>query len=244
MSNRTDLLHNNSEDLRSRGTSQSSPGELADLPVPDDETAALLSTIIDYGRFASGWNRLPETEQFGMVCAFYLDLTDAGVPRERWMDCYRGWKRRRLQAMRDGKQTGPLSADDLVLEWDSIRKMHAELDKSHLLANPGRDCLRCFGTDPQCPHNKLTPEEDAAYRKEMADKAAEMREALKRMTSTKAMPAEEFKMDLSVTYTCTACARQVKSDFGWNYHDRCNDRLPGPVRDGEKHGCRGVMEVL
>lgn len=118
------------------------------------------------------------------------------------------------------------------------------LDKSRLLANPGRDCLRCFGANPKCPHDKLTPDEEKKYRDDLAKQAADVREALKQMVSVKAMPPVKVTGDITVTYTCTECGRRVNSTFGWNYHDRCNERLPGPVRDGEKYGCQGVMEVL
>lgn len=198
-----------------------------------------------------GWNRLPQSAERGKsseqdvhIITWFEILSDAGVPSEHWTACYRAAQQRKNRMMAQGQSPSIVTPNDLVVEWADVKRMHAEIDKSHLLANPDRDCLRCFGTDPNCPHDKLTAEEEMKYRAEMADKAAEMRAALKQMTSVKTMPAVESKMDLSVTYTCTACGRKAKSDFGWNYHDTCNVRLPGPVRVGETWGCRGVMEVL
>lgn len=194
-----------------------------------------------------------------MVCAFYLDLTDAGVPSARWMDCYRAWKARRRQMVREGKQVGPLSADDLIFEWDALQSMHAELDNTRLLPETAATvCPRCDGTGlermpggarrPGCKH-EFTPDDEAAHIIErdaetVRLKATEMREALSRMASVKAMPPERMADKLAVTFTCTECARKVSSEFGWAYNDRCGVRLPGPVREDERLACQGVMKVL
>jgi hypothetical protein len=233
------------------------------LPVPDDETAALLSTIIDYGRFASGWNRLPETEQFGMVCAFYLDLTDAGVPRERWTDCYRAWKRRRLQALKNGKPTGPLSADDLILEWDSIRHMHAELDKTRLLtANAANACPKCYGTNmermpngsvrPGCLHEGWSPEfeeeiehNEEARRAEIKKQADFMKDALSKVGSPKPVADAPKPKQAGTVLRCTneACARKVTTLYGFEPGQSCNELLNRGVHDGPLKSCDGTLEA-
>lgn len=201
-----------------------------------------------------GWNRLPQSDEPGKsseqdvhIITWYEILSDAGVPSEHWTACYRAAQQRKNKLMASGVQASIVTPNDLVVEWDGVKRMHAEIDKTRLLPeNAAHACMRCFGKRPAadtCDHRPLSKEELDELARERVKEVKQMRADLASKPAVKSMPAEEFKMDLSVTYTCTDCARRVKSDFGWNYHDRCNARLPGPVRDGETLGCRGVMEI-
>jgi hypothetical protein len=187
------------------------------------------------------------------MTAAWLEVLDiSGVPVEQYEACYSSAVQSRAERRANGEQLSHLTADELAAEWIKIRRLHDEMEregqKVRMLAeNAVSQCQRCFGKKPaadSCDHVPLTEEEKRKQAEAYAENARQLREMLAKKPAIHSMPVEDSKMDLSVTYTCIGCGRKVKSEFGWNYHDRCNARLPGPVRDKESLGCRGVMEVL
>jgi hypothetical protein len=211
-----------------------------------------LGQILDRYRTSQNWQPLPDDDHNQMVAAWLEVLEVSGVPVEHYDSCYRAARQTQIELKAKGESVGPLGAEDLAVEWVKLRELHAEMQREEmrhraLTESAAAACQRCLGRKPAvdtCDHRPLSEEELMTQAEAYAENARALREMLAKKPAVKSMPAEEFKMDLSVTYTCTDCARKVKSEFGWNYHDRCNQRIPGPVRDGEKHGCRGVMEVL
>lgn len=249
----------NSDALKSRGTTLNSPAGLDSLPVPEPEDAAVIGTIIDLGRGALGWNRLPEKEQDAMVCSFYLELSDEGVPSERWMDCYRAAAKRRRQMQREGKPVGALTAGELTAEWESIRCMHAELDKTRLLPSRARGaCSRCFGTGfermsdgsvrPGCPHDEWTPEDESELerneeqrRADVARQAEVRREALKAVAGPKPpAPNVQPPPPKGLDYKCDSCTRTLNVLRELD-GATCNDLLNRGTNDGELKLCRGTF---
>lgn len=202
-----------------------------------------------------GWYAQPQTAVQGQqspqdlaIISWFEICHDAGMLPEQYGPCYRAAQARKRELLLQGKELTIVTPHDLCAELDKVRRMNAEIDRTRLLPeNAASLCLRCFGKKPAvdtCDHQPLTDEEQRELARKRVEEVRRLRADLASKPAVKSMPAEEFKMDLSVTYTCTVCARKVKSDFGWNYHDRCNARLPGPTRDGETYGCDGVMEVL
>lgn len=132
--------------------------------MPDRETAAELSMLIDKSRAAMEWNRLPADEQNIHIIVWFETLADAGVPQSRWGDCHRAARGREIKRREQGKDRQVITADDLCVEWAEIKRMHRDIDESHLLpANALAACQKCFGVQPHvryCDHEFADSEPD------------------------------------------------------------------------------------
>lgn len=142
---------------------------------------------------------------------------------------------------------------------ESDGRVSTTVNGRHLLPETASSvCPRCDGTGQErmpdgsrrkgCKH-EYTSEDEAEHiivrdRKLVEQKAKEMREDLARLASVKAMPTESIADKIVVSFNCTECRRPASSAFGWAYNDRCDARLPGPVREDERLACPGVMKVL
>lgn len=134
--------------------------------MPDPQEAAELGQLIDRYRLSQGFNPLPTDDHNRAVVAWYEVLAYAKVPRESWPVCYRAAMQRRAERKAEGREVWPLSADDLVAEFQGIRRLNDELDKSRLLPqHAAAPCPRCFGTGfermpdgsvrPGCKHEPI-----------------------------------------------------------------------------------------
>jgi hypothetical protein len=127
----------------------------ASLPDRVDD-AAELGVVIDSWQFSQGWRPLPTDDHNLMVAAWLEVFDDAGMRREHYKPAYRAAMQRRAELKIEGKDMMPLAADDLVAEFIKNRRMHQEIDESHLLpANAAAACVKCFGVMPHarvCTH--------------------------------------------------------------------------------------------
>jgi hypothetical protein len=209
---------------QSSETSQNTP------LVPDSESAALLSGIIDRARMAMGWNRLPQSknpeeensEQDVAIITWYEILVDAGVPEERWMNCYRSAQQRENERRRQGKERQIVTPNDLVVEWDKIKELHYELDKSRLLPeNAASACQRCFGTGKEempdgsvkdeCSHLPLSAADIEERAQAKARSIEFMREAMKKMSAPKPAAPQKPRF-VNIRMKCNGCGRCVDND--------------------------------
>jgi hypothetical protein len=210
-----------------------------------------------------GWNALPQTSKPGeqspqdlAIITWFEVCHDAGMKLEQYTPCFRAAQQRKIELAKQGQQPSIVTPYDLCAELQRVRDMHAEIDKSRLLPeNAANGCLRCYGTGKEealdgsiggdCDHRPMGEREQEARRERHRMQAAELREKLARIPAVKAMPPEPIKEDAKgIRFTCTVCRRAGTSVQGWRYNDRCGARIPGPVRENERLGCKGVMQVF
>lgn len=208
-----------------------------------------------------GWNRLSQSnrpdeensEQDVAIFAWYEILLDAGVPSERWNDCYRSAQARKSEMIREGKQREIVAPNDLCVEWLKIRDLHQELDNTRLLTeNASGTCLRCFGTGkeemldgtvkPGCEHLPISEEEERERKAAAILRGAEiMKEAMKHVGNPK--PVERKPEDKGPVLQCSDCGRKQSSWLGWREGDPCNVLFDGVSLDGSPVTCTGKFSV-
>jgi hypothetical protein len=212
------------------------------LSLPDRMSAEILSSIIDRARSAMGWNRLLQSSEPGenseqdvAIITWYEILSDAGVPRERWADCYRSAQQRRNEQLAQGKKAeGMLTPNDLVVEWLKIKELHSELDGARLLPEHAKGtCQKCFGTGmermsdgsvrPGCLHE---PGDEPKQDRGVAfNQAAYMRAALKKIGNPKPVETAPVKEKHGAILRCSSCAREATTAEGWKAGDTCGAPL-------------------
>lgn len=194
------------------------------------------------------WNRLSENEQDVTILTWFEILSDAGVPVERYSDCYRSAQQRENERRAQGKDRQTVTPNDLAVEWSKIKDLHYELDKSRLLAeNAAGTCLRCYGTGKEemeggtvregCKH--LPIEKDEAERRQQAaiERGAQMmKEAMKRIGNPK--PVQRGSKFVDILMECSYCHRRAHNDgVMWKDGDEC-----GALLDPDKDEiCRGQL---
>lgn len=186
-----------------------------------------------------GWNRLVEKEQDIAIITWFEILVDAGVPFERWTDCYRSAQQRRNELLASAQTVdGMLKPADLVVEWQKIKDFHNELDESHLLpANAVGACKRCTKEGLEihadgsiggvCDHRPLTSEEIEAAARQRTEFLTEMRRQaheraeLHRKAQEEARRREEEAKPKGDALACSGCNRTVTTLAGWTASERC-----------------------
>jgi ribosomal protein L44E len=224
---------------------QSSETSRNTVAAPDEMAAMILSSVIDRARVAMGWNRLPQSdnpdeensEQDVAIITWFEILADAGVPPERFVDCYRAAQARENERRAQGKERQIVTPNDLVVEWRKIKEMHGELNGVRMLeANAAGTCLRCYGTGKEemldgtvrdgCRHLPMDEEEKRRRQEAALERGAQMmREAMKRVGNPQPQPAQKPKF-VNIRMECNSCHRRVDSDgVMWKDGDTCGGFL-------------------
>lgn len=170
-----------------------------------------------------GWQPLSDDDHEQMVAAWLEALSVSGVPVKHFDSCYRAARQTQIERKGKGESTGPLSAEDLAVEWVKLRELHAEMEREGqkvkmLAENAAHACERCLGTgtdpDPDgarpCDHVPLTPEEKAERDSLRDEKLSWLREQMKHVMRPK--PVEKAaapKPPAGVWLKCTKCPRKI-----------------------------------
>lgn len=193
-----------------------------------------------------GWNRLSEKEQNIAIVTWYEILVDAGVPIDRFSDCYRSAQQRENEKRREGKEKSIVTPNDLAVEWEKVRKMNHDIDQTRLLPeNASTACQRCFGTNKEqmpdgsvkddCSHLPLTESDIQERAKAKAAQIELMRDAMKKIGKPKPVQAKsEF---FYIPMECNQCHRRIHNPMGeaWKDGDTCGAMLP------QDKICRGQL---
>jgi hypothetical protein len=236
-----------SESPKSHATSPSSP------LVPDRETAALLSGVIDRARAAVGWGRLSEKEHNIAIVAWFEILHDAGVEPAEYSQLYRAAQQHKRELVAQGQPLTIVTPHDLCAELDKIRRMNAELDKARLLPeNAAGACLRCGGNGfevmpdgkvrPGCQHAPVTDEERAQRKQFQAEMIAQALKEARKAKSIRPEPPPRIERVKGETLHCSECPRTVNTLGGWQEGEPCGVAVGrGDGVEGALHRCTGRM---
>jgi hypothetical protein len=256
------LERRDSLSLPSRETSPTTPS------VPDQDTAAVISGLIDRARMAMGWNRLSQSrvtgensEQDVAIITWFEICADAGMRLEQYAPCYRAAQQRKRELLSQGQPLSIVTPHDLCAELDRVRAMHAELDKTRMLPSRARGaCSRCFGTGfermpngsvrPGCKHDEWTDVDESELerneeqvRAEVARQAEIMREALKKVGSPKPVETEvPAALPAGHWLKCDKCPNRVNV-LHYEEDQRCGYLLNRYTSDeGEPTLCEGILK--
>lgn len=197
---------------------------------PNRQQAEALGWIISKSRVAIGWNPFQGSDQNLAVATWFEIIGSAKVPQETWEACYRSAMNRRSELKAQGKEVGPLCADDLVAEWWKLRDLHDETSKTKLLPSQAAGtCLKCFGTGfERMPDNTVRAgclhepgDEPNQERQVVFEQAAFMRAALKKIGSPKPIESVQPKRELGQSLVCSSCNRKADTAAGWKAGDIC-----------------------
>lgn len=205
--------------------------------------------MLDKWRLSQGWQPLSETDHDLTIAAWFEVLSDNGVPVEHYGDCYKSAMRRRVELKAEGRDVMPLSADDLVVEWRSLKDRiePREVNGRKLLAeNNAGTCQRCFGTGREqmpdgsvkedCSHAPFSEGEVAERAEAKAKMIQFVREAAAKITPKPIeTPKPKEPITAKIRMQCSACGRKVTSLEGWRFGETCgaligDDRCQGQMR--------------
>lgn len=235
------IIENLDKDPPSRGITRTTA-----RAVLDSERAALLGSIIDRARLVMGWNRLAQGtagaggkyvagEQDAAIIAWYEIIADAGVPPERWNDCYRAAQTRKNELKAQGKDSGIVTPGDLVVEWGKIKNLHQEINNVRQLPErAAAACERCGGHGREempdgsvregCEHRPMSNDERDARARRRIEQLTAMRADLRKPSPPQPVQAKP-KPAAGQVLQCSTCARKVNTLLGWEINETCKMKL-------------------
>lgn len=222
----------------------SNQGIIRSSSIPSEKQAKAIGHVLDRFRFSQGWQPLPTDDHNRTVMAFHEILDGAKVPPSMYGSCYQAYMQRRAELKSEGKDVGPMAADDLVAEWWRIRRLNQEIDNTRLLtANASGTCRRCYGTGKEemedgtvrdgCEHLPMDEEENRARTAAAIQRGVQfVRDATAKIGNSKPSTLKLVE-DQGQRLKCSACGRKVNTLMGWQAGETCGRLIDDKPCDGQ-----------